>query len=338
MEVERLPRASETNPEVPRRPPPGTGPVARVNGEEISRAEYDLRVQRTLDAFFGLARSMPRSVWKQVVGGTLNQLVQRSIDRQKARELEVSVLPEELDREFRVYVDARGGAANLPRLLLHTGVSEEEIREDIHAKLLHDKVLARRLGEIRISDAQVEEHYSKQRYDFFVQTRRQLRQIFLRTHEGYDSKLKLTVLGQAEEAVRMLREEGRGFEEVARLRSEGGTRGKGGDLGWLHKGQMPAQFDRIAFSMKVGSISGIISTEMGFHIIQCLAEEPGYQRRLDEKLRAEIRGRLASRTRQKLLGELHRRWYGEARVEYLDPLIEAEAREMERRSARYRSY
>lgn len=336
MEIKRLPRATPDNPEVPRQPPAGDGPVARVNGEEIPRAAYNQRVQRTLDAFFGLTRSMPRSIWKQVVGSSALQLVRRAIDGQKARELGVTVSPEKMDQEFRRFVDDRGGPANWPRFLAHMHVTEEDVKEDVQAKVLHDALLEKGLGDLTISDAAIEEHYRENKQHYFQPFTRHLRQIFVSTGEDYDAKLKLVALQKAEKCLRLLKEENKDFAEVAKKHSEGGTASKGGELGWLHPGQMPKEFEQVAFSMPVGSISDIVRTSMGFHIIQCLEEKAAHQRKLDDELKGEIRKKLQSRLYQQRLSELYRAWYDEAKVEYLDPVIEAEARAVNEQGSRFR--
>lgn len=58
------------------------------------------------------------------------------------------------------------------------------------------------------------------------------------------------------------------FSEVAKKYSQGASAKDGGELGWLTSGQMMPEISQVAFSLKVGEISDIISTSLGYHIIQ----------------------------------------------------------------------
>ena len=58
------------------------------------------------------------------------------------------------------------------------------------------------------------------------------------------------------------------FAETAKKESEDlGSRNRGGDLGSLGRGSMPAEFDQVVFSAPVGNIVGPITTESGIHLV-----------------------------------------------------------------------
>jgi len=57
------------------------------------------------------------------------------------------------------------------------------------------------------------------------------------------------------------------FADAAKKYSEDASGESGGDLGWITKGQTDADFETAAWSMKPGTISGIIQTKFGFHLI-----------------------------------------------------------------------
>jgi peptidyl-prolyl cis-trans isomerase C len=58
------------------------------------------------------------------------------------------------------------------------------------------------------------------------------------------------------------------FEQLAAKYSIDAAKTKGGDLGWFGKGSMIPEFEKVAFAMKEGEISGIVKTQFGYHIIK----------------------------------------------------------------------
>lgn len=46
---------------------------------------------------------------------------------------------------------------------------------------------------------------------------------------------------------------------------------KGGDLGYFEQGMMQAPFEDAAFSLPIGAMSGIVSTDSGYHLIYRIA-------------------------------------------------------------------
>ncbi|WP_020612529.1 peptidylprolyl isomerase [Sediminispirochaeta bajacaliforniensis] len=61
---------------------------------------------------------------------------------------------------------------------------------------------------------------------------------------------------------------GADFAALAREYSTCPSKSKGGDLGWFGSGKMVPEFERACSNMGVGSISDVVRTQFGFHVIK----------------------------------------------------------------------
>lgn len=64
------------------------------------------------------------------------------------------------------------------------------------------------------------------------------------------------------------------FSEAAKKYSEDASAESGGDLGWIVKGQTDAVFEKATWNMKPGTMSGIVETKFGYHLILVEGREP----------------------------------------------------------------
>jgi peptidyl-prolyl cis-trans isomerase SurA len=65
-------------------------------------------------------------------------------------------------------------------------------------------------------------------------------------------------------------EGGADFAAQAKLYSEDGSAGQGGDLGWVSPGAFVAEFERAMNALKIGQMSNLVQTEFGWHLIQVI--------------------------------------------------------------------
>lgn len=87
-----------------------------------------------------------------------------------------------------------------------------------------------------------------------------------------------------------------------------GSAAKGGDLGWVVRGQMVPEFEKVCFELKPAEISGIVTTTYGYHIVQVLEREPARVKPFDEvkaQLADELRKQGLSDKVQSLGDEVH---------------------------------
>lgn len=68
---------------------------------------------------------------------------------------------------------------------------------------------------------------------------------------------------------------GADFAAFAKAESDDmASRANGGDIGFISRGTMDARFEAAAYSLPVGKLSGVIQTELGFHILRIAERQP----------------------------------------------------------------
>jgi len=81
------------------------------------------------------------------------------------------------------------------------------------------------------------------------------------------------------------------FADLAKQYSEDTTKDKGGDLDWIVRGQTVPEFEAAAFSLPKGSISDLVKTQYGFHIIQVIDRQMARTQTFDE-VKASIQSQM----------------------------------------------
>jgi peptidyl-prolyl cis-trans isomerase D len=134
---------------------------------------------------------------------------------------------------------------------------------------------------IQITDAQIQDYYNAHRDDYRTPERVKARHILLSTANKPKDEVP-KIQAQAEALLKQIKAGG-DFAELAKKNSQDpGSAQKGGDLGWVSRGQMVKPFEDAAFSLKPNEISNVITTEYGFHIIQVQERQPAHLQTLDE--------------------------------------------------------
>lgn len=133
----------------------------------------------------------------------------------------------------------------------------------------------------QVSDAQLRQQYQENIDSYRTPERVKVRHILIKT-EGKPKDEVPKLKAKAEDILKQL-QHGGDFAELAKKNSEDpGSAEKGGELGWIVRGQTVPNFEKTAFSLKPGQLSGIIETEYGFHIIQVEDKQTAHTQTFEE--------------------------------------------------------
>jgi len=126
-----------------------------------------------------------------------------------------------------------------------------------------DKVAA----SIQTSDAQLRAYYDSHKDDFRTPDRVRVRHILLQTVGKNPDEVK-KIRAKADDLLKQIKAGGNFAELAQKFSEDPGTKDKGGEYGWMTRGQTVKNFEAAAFSLQPGQTSDVITTEYGFHILQ----------------------------------------------------------------------
>src|SRR3984957_1035107 len=133
---------------------------------------------------------------------------------------------------------------------------------------------------IQITDAQVQDYYNAHKEEYRTPERVRARHILLSTANKPKEEVP-KIQAQAEALLKQIKGGG-DFAELAKKNSQDpGSAQKGGDLGWVSRGQMVKNFEDAVFTLTPNEIRNVVSTEYGFHIIQVLEKQTARLQMLD---------------------------------------------------------
>lgn len=149
---------------------------------------------------------------------------------------------------------------------------KKDFKKQIENRFRIDMLKQKRFGDIKISRREVEEFYKNYSDSLpTVPPTVDISHILIELNpsdeslqEAYSKILK----------VQKLLKDGGDFAELAKEYSEDpGSASKGGDLGFVNRGDFVKEFEEVAFSLNEGEISDIVQTKFGYHIIQLLEKQ-----------------------------------------------------------------
>jgi foldase protein PrsA len=284
--------------------------VAVVGDETVTKAQLDqLLAQTRVNATAG-GRKFPKKgtpQYRQIRDQLIQYLVRRAQLAAAAEERDIEISDDEVEeRRKLLVVHAFGGSEKRYReRLAKQGVSEEQARADLEASMIQQELFDNVGKDVKVTDAEVRNHYDKNKRRYATQDRREIRQILV----GPDQR------ALAQRLVRELRS-GANFARLARRYSQDPRAETSGGRLEVAKGDVSRAYERVVFALPKGEIAGPVRTQFGWHVIEALAPVQRGRTRpyaeVKEQIRQELLHTKRSKAASKYLVEIAR----EEKVDY----------------------
>lgn len=252
--------------------------VARVDGKSISKDQlYDLLVQQGGEA-------------------ALDSLIDQAIIEKEAEKQKVDIAGEDIENELKILEESYGGEEALKEAMETSGISLADVKKDLSLNLTIEKLLKSRIS---VTEEEMKTYFDENKESFATAEQVKASHILVED-EATAKKVKDKLAG------------GEDFSALAKEYStDTTTKEQGGDLGFFGKGEMVAEFEEAAFSLKPNEISEPVKTEYGYHIIKLVEKQEAKEANYEES-KSEIKEQLIS---EKMQTE-YATWLEEKKGEY----------------------
>jgi peptidyl-prolyl cis-trans isomerase C len=252
------------------------GPVATVNGQEVTADEFNVEIQRVV------AAGLPPAAIGQFKDTIVEKLVERRLLESAIDKADIEVTDAQIDdklvevrEEFaKVQQQSGQGTMSLEDLAKQLGISQKELRDSISQSIAVEALLRQR-GAVEVTDAEVRAFYDDNTEAFNRPESVTASHILVKVDAGADDATVAAKKKEAEAIAASARQDGADFAKLAMEKSEGPSAPNGGSLGTFQRGQMVKEFENVAFSLDPGKVSDPVKTQFGWHVIKVEKKTPG---------------------------------------------------------------
>lgn len=271
------------------------GVLARVNGEDVSRTEFEEAV-RSIEARAGT--TVPPEERDRVYRGVLDQMIGHKLLVQETKARGVSVPDAEIDAYISEIRTQFPSEEVFQQALAQQQLTLDQLRSEARegmaiARMVEEEIAPR----VAVKPDQLTEFYRDNPDQFQEEARVRASHILITVSPDADAAAKAQAREKTEGLVREL-QGGKDFADLARQHSQDpGSASQGGDLGYFEEGQMVGPFNDAVFQLAAGATSDVVETDFGFHIIRVTDKQPARTIPLDE-IRPQLEEFLEERNRQ----------------------------------------
>jgi len=238
--------------------------IASVSKHKITQAEFENEVERLKKAMVPEDYVMQEEEKAKFEAQILNNMILKFVYTQKLDALDIQVEEGVIDEQFSQLISQYGSEEAMIADVEAKGFTMDELREEFTYQYRMQELSKYAVeSDTEVSDKEIETYYNDNKESVFAQPGTVTARHILVTTDNKSEEEALTKIKDIKEKI----SGGMDFSQAAVEYSEGPSGPNGGQLGSFQKGQMVGEFEVVAFSIPVNTVSEPVLTQFGYHLI-----------------------------------------------------------------------
>ena len=270
--------------------------IIEVNGQVITQADFDKEFDKSVDKSFiktfGGSKNVIKSdenplyaVFKEKV---VNELIIKALLDAEIEKRGIKATKEDILNEQKAVIDKVGSKEELNKILKERKISNDQFINDLKTQIKIRK-LVNSVEKVEVTDADAKKYYDSHPKEFTHGEQVRASHILIsanlldmiRTIKEKNPNINPTDLNtevekrmkaqkaKADAVLAEVKKNPDNFATIAQQKSDDkGSAARGGELGFFPKEAMVPEFSKAAFAMKPNTISDLVQTSYGYHIIK----------------------------------------------------------------------
>ncbi len=317
--------------------------VLKINDKSITRAEFNEDYNRIKNSQL---KNAPKEIQKDdsyaaiaIKERFVNDLIVRSLLEQEFEKRKIEASEKEIKDKKAQIIAQFGSEEQFNNVLKENKITEQRLNSDMANEVKIAKLIDS-LGAKEATNAEVEKYYKQNKDQFVLPERIRASHILFDVNAeslkrkiteadkeaklsgaDIDKKVKEEIARKeklAQEVRQKAADNPKSFAELARQYSEdSATAQNGGDLGFVTRTNVVKEFADAAFSQKVGTVSPIIKTQFGEHII-LVTDKAAAGVQSFASVKSDLKAYLTEQKKIQTLRNLINGLKQNAKIEYVD--------------------